>query len=381
MNVKSVLFNSIYKNKLVYNQCWEDPRCDRNLLDLTPESEVVMITSAGCNALDYLLDEPKKIYCIDVNYRQNALLELKKAIIENGHQEELVKFFREGHHTHADRFYWKSLRKSMPHFATRYWDKKIDYFMGGLIRPSFYFRGSSGLFAWFFYQAIQKNNQIKSNVQKMWTSATLEEQAEYWIKIKPSLFKLIKQAFNTSPMAMTLIGVPESQSNIVTSNSKNNIISYLENMLDHTFSKLSVKDNYFWYVYCFGKYSKNCQPNYLKEDNFELLNKNTYKIRSYTQSVTEFLKERPGQYTHFILLDHMDWMVKNEKEEIKKEWKQILKNSIPGTKILLRSAYEQIDFIPDFAKERLVFDDEKAKAEHLKDRVGTYASTLLATVI
>jgi len=61
--------------------------------------------------------------------------------------------------------------------------------------------------------------------------------------------------------------------------------------------------------------------------------------------------------------------------------KQILKNSIPGTKILLRSAYEQIDFIPDFAKERLVFHDDQAKAEHLKDRVGTYASTLLATVI
>lgn len=381
MNVKSVLFNSIYKNKLVYNQCWEDPRCDRNLLNITADSEVVMITSAGCNALDYLLDKPKKIHCVDINYRQNALLELKKVIIESGHREELVKFFREGYHPYADRFYWKSLRKSMPHFASRYWDKKIDYFMGGIIRPSFYFRGSSGLFAWFFYQAIQKNTKINAHVRKMFTSETLEEQSEHWRKIKPILFKLIKPAFKSSPMAMSLIGVPESQSNIVTGDAKFDIIDYLEGMLDHTFCNLSLNDNYFWYVYCYGTYSETCQPNYLKEENFNLLYNNVYKIRCHTQSITEFLKERPGQYSHFVLLDHMDWMVKNQKEELTKEWKQILKNSTSGTKILLRSASEKIDFIPEFAKERLIIQDDLAKAEHLKDRVGTYASTFLATVI
>ena len=32
-----------------------------------------MITSGGCNALDYLLDEPRRIYAVDMNPRQNAL--------------------------------------------------------------------------------------------------------------------------------------------------------------------------------------------------------------------------------------------------------------------------------------------------------------------
>ncbi len=49
------VFQRIHGNSLVYNTCWEDPRCDRRLLQLDARSRVVMLTSAGCNALDYLL--------------------------------------------------------------------------------------------------------------------------------------------------------------------------------------------------------------------------------------------------------------------------------------------------------------------------------------
>ncbi|MEX2568702.1 MAG: DUF3419 family protein [Cyclobacteriaceae bacterium] len=80
---KDWIFSQIHQNKLVYNTCWEDPRCDRMLMDLQPDSEIVMITSAGCNALDYTLDRPVRIHCVDMNYRQNALLELKKTGLEN----------------------------------------------------------------------------------------------------------------------------------------------------------------------------------------------------------------------------------------------------------------------------------------------------------
>ena len=76
------VFRQVHENNLIYNTCWEDPRCDRALLEFGPGNEVVMITSAGCNALDYLLDDPASIHCVDMNPRQNALLELKKASIK-----------------------------------------------------------------------------------------------------------------------------------------------------------------------------------------------------------------------------------------------------------------------------------------------------------
>src|SRR6516162_10556547 len=70
-------FRYVHRRNLVYNTCWEDPRLDREALDLGPFDRVVVITSAGCNALDYVLEGPEHIHAVDVNFRQNALLDLK----------------------------------------------------------------------------------------------------------------------------------------------------------------------------------------------------------------------------------------------------------------------------------------------------------------
>ncbi|MFO0944569.1 MAG: DUF3419 family protein [Planctomycetota bacterium] len=43
-------FGMVHGNNLVYNTCWEDPRLDREALGLTAEHQVLVITSAGCNA-------------------------------------------------------------------------------------------------------------------------------------------------------------------------------------------------------------------------------------------------------------------------------------------------------------------------------------------
>jgi len=47
-------FNQIHSRYLIYNQCWEDPAIDNEVLNIGPDDRLVMITSAGCNALDYL---------------------------------------------------------------------------------------------------------------------------------------------------------------------------------------------------------------------------------------------------------------------------------------------------------------------------------------
>ena len=73
------IFDALYSRSLVYNTCWEDPAVDRQALHIGPEDTVMVITSAGCNALDYALGNPARVYAIDANPRQNALLELKIA--------------------------------------------------------------------------------------------------------------------------------------------------------------------------------------------------------------------------------------------------------------------------------------------------------------
>src|SRR5688500_19981965 len=75
--VSGRVFKFVHGNNLVYNTCWEDPRLDRVALELTPQDNVLVITSAGCNALDYALCEPNHVYAVDMNPRQNAVLDLK----------------------------------------------------------------------------------------------------------------------------------------------------------------------------------------------------------------------------------------------------------------------------------------------------------------
>ena len=77
-------FKVVHQKNLVYNTCWEDPRIDRQALSLGSDDSVLVITSAGCNALDYALQAPKSVHAVDMNPLQNALLELKCASIQIG---------------------------------------------------------------------------------------------------------------------------------------------------------------------------------------------------------------------------------------------------------------------------------------------------------
>ena len=53
------LFNAVTSRCLVYNACWEDPAVDREILELDATDDVLVITSAGCNALGYALKGPR----------------------------------------------------------------------------------------------------------------------------------------------------------------------------------------------------------------------------------------------------------------------------------------------------------------------------------
>ena len=103
LNVR--MFNFVHRNNLVYNTCWEDPRLDHQALNLTDQDRVLVITSAGCNALDYALAGPAHVHAVDMNPRQNALLEFKMEGIRRLDYEDFYKFFGDGHHPQAAQIY------------------------------------------------------------------------------------------------------------------------------------------------------------------------------------------------------------------------------------------------------------------------------------
>ncbi len=71
-----------------------------------------------------------------------------------------------------------------------------------------------------------------------------------------------------------------------------------------------VKDNYFYYGYIAGEYSKECCPRYLKEEYYNSLRKSieSKRLFLFEGTLVECLKKREETYTVASLLDHMDWM-------------------------------------------------------------------------
>ena len=78
---------------ILYAQCWEDPQIDRTAFKINSEDIVFTITSGGCNALTFLLDNPKKIISLDLNPHQNYLLELKIAAMKRLSYDEVLQLF------------------------------------------------------------------------------------------------------------------------------------------------------------------------------------------------------------------------------------------------------------------------------------------------
>lgn len=374
------LFQKIHSNNLVYNTCWEDPRCDKELLRLDSESEVVMITSAGCNALSYLLERPAQIYCIDMNPRQNALLELKKAFFRIDSHHHLFECFGKGKMKNFRRFYKNYLRPRLPLFAQKYWDRHIRYFNGKGLRRSFYFHGTSGIIAWSAKFYMKTKRQLNATIQQFFQAPSLEQQAQMYQRIEQLLHsKLLVWTMNRHAV-MSLAGVPKSQQQLFINEYENGTWDFLKKCTGHVFTNLPAQENYFWQVYFQGHYTKECCPEYLEETNFKTLSEEIDKVNTYTTTMSQFLKENPKQYSHFVLLDHQDWLAENDETALREEWELILKNSKKGTKILLRSAAEQVDFFPDFVLGKVKFEKELVKEAHWNDRVGTYASTYLGIV-
>ncbi|BDC47962.1 S-adenosylmethionine--diacylglycerol 3-amino-3-carboxypropyl transferase [Bryobacterales bacterium F-183] len=375
------MFRSVHSTSLIYNTCWEDPALDRELMELGPDSRVVMITSAGCNALDYLLDGPAEVHAVDVNPRQNALLELKMALFRLGEREELWRMFGDGV---RPGFVTSVLPLLAPYLRSEtyaYWLEKHAFFEPRRLRPTFYYAGAAGQVAWTILQGMARvTPSTRERITRLMDAQSLEEQRELYEAIRPVLWNAFHTWLVKQPLTMAMLGVPRPQIRLIDESFPGGVPAYLQGKMEHVMTGLPIADNYFWRVYVTGSYSRRCCPGYLKYENFATLQDRVSRIRTHDSSVTQFLRRNPGRYSHYVLLDHQDWLASHDPAALAEEWDLILANSAVGTRILMRSASPSIDFLPQAALSRLRLFPERAAETHARDRVGTYGSTLFAEV-
>lgn len=143
-NLQDTAMHALIGKTIIYNVSWEDPRIDCELLDLTDNDTILMLTSGGCNVLDMALEGTKKVVAADLNPRQNALLELKCVAIKHlSSHEQFFQLFAASNVELFREVYPTVLRPHLSEFAREFWDATGEKFFQNVM-----WGGASGFAAW-----------------------------------------------------------------------------------------------------------------------------------------------------------------------------------------------------------------------------------------
>lgn len=380
-------FRIVHGCNLVYAACWEDPRVDREAMQLGSEDTVLVITSAGCNVLDYALDSPRWIYAVDVNYRQNALLELKLAGIRNLDFATFFEIFGHGYLADIKEVYRTKLRQSLSNRARQYWDRHISLFQDR--SRSFYFHSTSGTFAWLLNLYIDGVARLRPAVNKWLDARDLRTQRTIYFKeLRDRFWTPAVQWALGSSATLVLSGVPRAQVRHAR-RFESDIPGHLRRCAEYCISHLPLSDNYFWRLYLTGRYTPECCPEYLKQANFDRLKSGLVdRISIHTDTVSGFLANHEVKISRFILLDHLDWFYGKHFKELEAEWQGIVNRASPNARLVWRSMGRNTDFINGISVrhlgrrrqvgELLHYHNELSAQLILVERVKSYSSLLIA---
>jgi len=389
-NISGAFFQWLHGNHLIYNTCWEDPRLDRIALEITPQDNILIITSAGCNTLDLALQSPTHIYAVDMNPRQNALLELKMAAIRTLDFEDFFQLFGKGRHQKFERLYAGALRAQLPEFARAHWDKQTHFFESKNERDGFYFHGTSGIFARMLNLYLDRRPGLRDGVEAILAADTLDKQREIYYGGLKSLFwnRMMRWAANRDA-TLAMVGVPRAQRLQVERFYEGGVAEFVEHCLESVFAHLPLGDNYFWRVYLTGQYTESCCPEYLKPENFHALKGGLVdRVSTHTTTVEHFLNGHNAPISKFVLLDHMDWLSSLDSPLLQQEWQAIINRAAEQSRVIWRSGGLKVDFVDPLmlslhgrqvrVGDILSYKRDLAEELHKKDRVHTYGSFYIA---
>lgn len=366
-------YNYLLNKKIVYNVCMEDPQIDMRLFNVTPGSNIFVLASGGCNALHYALDpNVASVHCVDANPCQVALVNLKKQVIENGSHQDLWKMFGVGVHEALDSSYAKNFRPGLPKKCAVFWDKNIKNFQINGSNQGFHYHTGCGFITRCF--RLLKNEHL-AQIAKLFELADKNEQTYVYEKYLEPVFNSI---FSTLLINVTTqLGIPSRQVGMI-SPKPSEVMKFLNARIKYTLTELPANENYFYHLYIFGNYRRDCSPEYLKECNYQLLKNTHHKLSVTNAYVADYLNATQQYFSHFALLDHLDWLVSNPKL-LEDQWRAILSRSQRGTKLIIRSYFSGFEWLPDYVKKHVdVFTD--IESHTAMDRLGIYNKTHLLFV-
>ncbi len=375
---------AVWFDAFVYTQIWEDPRVDIKALELDKNSRILTISSGGCNALNYLIENPESVTAVDLNRHHIYLLNLKITALKYlPNYEDFFAFFGYGKHEKNKENYQKYIAPNLDVKTKRFWEsnslvgriahgKRINFFKkGGLYEHS---RNA------YFLRIFNKFSRIMGcKPDELLKAKTPAEQEKLYAEyLEPFFNSFFIKAVGKMPVTLFGLGIPPQQYDEMKKDfvEDGSILDVYRERVKRLAVEYPIYENYFAWQAFARKYdteNRKAIPEYLKEENYNLLKANADKLDTKNGSVTEEIKENKfGTFNRFVFLDAQDWM---NAEMMTDLWKAIAGKSESGSRVIFRTAGSSSPLeknLPKDLLDKFEYKEDISKELFKQDRASIY---------
>ncbi len=363
------------KEKIVYANVWEDPELNRQALRVGPDDVVISITSGGCNSLNLLLENPKRLISIDCNHAQLYLLELKKVAIERLDFESFrnllgPRFFGKSDNVGpgARVAIYQSIRAGLSSETREFWDNHADAIETGII----YCGSVEKLFS--FYAKLLSFFKKPSKYSQLFLSKSLDQQ-----KSLQGLFPLTAIRFlNFLLLNRVVISLVKGRHSLKYIGHKL-LPENFSRKVWHVVTEVPLRGNYFLSHILLGCYmDEQSVPPYLMAKNFSKL-KNAINRLEIRFGTTQTLREILGanSVSCFNLSNVMEWM---DPDTFSTLLSDVLFLAKERSRLCYRYTLADAQPIPVKFANQMHYDENLSKKLHFIDRAFMYESFHAYTV-
>jgi S-adenosylmethionine-diacylglycerol 3-amino-3-carboxypropyl transferase len=374
---------AVWFDAFVYNQIWEDPRVDLEALELDSASNVLTISSGGCNALNYLVTGPRSVTAVDLNRHHVYLLNLKLAALRYLPSfDEFFAFFGFGQSADAIQDYEVHIAPNLDPNTRRFWEsgsfggrlsqgRRIDMFRNG----GLYNHSRNGYFLRFFHKFA---HLLGCRPEAVLEATTPEEQAELYARfVDPFFDSVFIKIVGRLPVTMFGLGIPPQQyAELKRDLNGGSIIDVYRERTRRLAVDFPIGENYFaWQAFArrYDTKKRVAVPEYLKAENYERLKSNADRLSTRTGSVTdEITQSEERRFDRFVLLDAQDWMSKDVMTEL---WSAIASKGALGSRIIFRTAGSASPIetnLPPHLRDRFHYEKDLSDSLFKQDRASIY---------
>lgn len=338
-----------------YSQCWEDTNLLKRALTISNDDVVLSITSGGDNTLALLLENPKKIFSIDINSAQNHLAELKLQSSKILSYEDYLELL--GINDSSKRLnYYNQVSELLSDDAHLWFEGNMNLIKHGVIHDGKFEKYLSS-----FRKYLLPLVHSKRTISQFVNQNSLQDQIFFYEKVWNTWRWRLFFSVATNP---SLLQGLARQAGADRQKSKNE--SYIKR-LERLIYRNHLKTNPYINYALTGKYGDSL-PDYLLEENYTKLQKyNASKCEFRNDDLLSFLKSTSdNSLTKYNLSDAFEFLAADDALEV---WREIARTAKNGAKVVYWC--NQIEHTAPKEIERGVVSDTELENE-LKDQDRLY---------